>query len=320
MRLNAHLAWPSRTHLLRFVLVLFAVPLFSLLTPSKAHAYVSCSVDSATISFGTAQTATGTVDYSCVQLFEPGTINVCVAIGSPSTPGTPAQPKMANGANALNFNVYRNAARTQVWNNAQPLQGSMTLSGWLSSSSGSISFYGQIPSGQSVPAGTYQATFSPTVLTFGSGSSCPQGGNGGSIVAYVDAQVPNSCTVTALGDADLGIVSATAGATYGNTSVRVNCPNGTPYTIGLTPSNGNSSGLGALSGTGSNTDKPPYQLRKTSNTGPIWGQAVSSTNAGNGQSGTGTGANQTYPVYVSVPSPNYTPDQYSDTVTVTLNF
>ncbi|MEZ5688127.1 MAG: spore coat U domain-containing protein [Caenibius sp.] len=320
MTMNRHTGFWSRARLIRCLIVLFAFPVFSLLTPGKAHALVSCSVDSASISFGTAQTATGTVDYSCVQLFEPGTINVCVAIGSPSTPGTPAQPKMANGANALNFNVYRNAARTQVWNNAQPLQGSMTLSGWLSSSPGSIPFYGQIPSGQSVPAGAYDAKFNSTILTFGFGSGCPQAGNADPITVFVYADVPNSCTVTALGDADLGIVSATAGATYGNTSVRVNCPRDTPYTIGLTPSNGNSSGLGALSGTGSNTDKPPYQLRKTSNTGPIWGQAVSPTNAGNGQSGTGTGANQTYPVYVSVPSPNYTPDQYSDTVTVTLNF
>ncbi len=106
----------------------------------------------------------------------------------------------------------------------------------------------------------------------------------------------------------------------GSTSISINCSSGTAYYVGLSPSNGNTAGLGALSGTGINNDKPTYQLRSVSSSGPVWGNTATATSVGNGVAGTGTGSAQTLTAYATLPSANYTPDNYSDTVTVNVNF
>lgn len=96
----------------------------------------------------------------------------------------------------------------------------------------------------------------------------------------------------------------------------VACSNNTPYTIGLQPSNGNTAGSGVMAGTGSNTDKVPYQLSSTPGpSGTVWGNTSLNTVAGNG-----TGTTTTYPVYATVPSANYTPDNYADTVTIAVTY
>jgi spore coat protein U-like protein len=64
----------------------------------------------------------------------------------------------------------------------------------------------------------------------------------------------------------------------------------------------------------------PYQLNSVSNTGPVWGNTATATTVGNGVAGTGTGISQPIPVYATVPSANFTPDTYTDTVTVNVNF
>ncbi len=130
----------------------------------------------------------------------------------------------------------------------------------------------------------------------------------------------NDCQVTAQGNANLGQAATTVSPVYGSTSISVRCSSGTPYNIGLQPSNGNANGAGELRGSVGNGDRPAYQLRRTSGSGPIWGNTASVSGAGNGVGGTGNGTDQSYPVYVSVPNTNYKPDAYRDTVTVTLNF
>jgi len=136
----------------------------------------------------------------------------------------------------------------------------------------------------------------------------------------VTATVANACTVTASNLA-LGNVAATSTSIAGSTTISVNCPNGTAYYIGLAPSNSNTAGSGVLSGTGGNTDQVPYQLSSTAGpSGTVWGNTATASSVGNGVSGTGTGASQTHTVYVTVPSANYTPDTYTDTVTVTVNY
>lgn len=136
------------------------------------------------------------------------------------------------------------------------------------------------------------------------------------------------CTVTAgaSSNINLGSVSANAVNTTGNSTISVNCSTTTPYYIGLAPSaanGGNTTGAGAMSSvanSATNTDKVPYQLNQTSATGPVWGNTATSTSVGNGVAGTGTGLAQTYTVYATVASANYTPDSYVDTVTVNVNY
>lgn len=140
---------------------------------------------------------------------------------------------------------------------------------------------------------------------------------------HVTMTITKACAVTAGGGSDIALGSHAATDTNiaGNNTISVNCSKTTPYFIGLAPSNANTGGAGTMGGTGSNTDKVPYQLRSTSGlTGTIWGNTATDSAVGNGVGGTGTGANVSHTVYVTVPGANYTPDSYSDTVTVNVNF
>jgi len=78
--------------------------------------------------------------------------------------------------------------------------------------------------------------------------------------------------------------------------------------------------MSSVANAATNTDKVPYQLNRTSATGPVWGNTATDTAPGNGVAATGTGLAQTYTVYATAPSANFTPDDYADTVTVNVNY
>ncbi|MBV8044691.1 spore coat protein U domain-containing protein [Pluralibacter sp.] len=140
--------------------------------------------------------------------------------------------------------------------------------------------------------------------------------------------IEKACTVTAgaSSNINLGSVSATAINTSASSTISVNCSKSTPYFIGLAPSaanGGNTTGAGAMSSvanSGSNSDKVPYQLNQTSATGPVWGNTATSTTVGNGVAANGTGQAQTFTVFATAASANFTPDDYADTVTVNVNY
>lgn len=137
--------------------------------------------------------------------------------------------------------------------------------------------------------------------------------------------VLKSCTVTAGSGSNinLGSVSTNATNTSGSNTISVNCSKTTPYYIGLAPSNANLLGAGTMASSTNpvtNTDKVPYQLNQISATGPVWGDTATTIAAGNGVAGTGSGAAQSYTVYATAASANFTPDSYADTVTVKVNY
>lgn len=138
----------------------------------------------------------------------------------------------------------------------------------------------------------------------------------------VTIEITSTCIIGGTtADLDFGSHPASDTNISGSTVLQVACANGTPYNIGLLPSNSDDTGAGVMSGTGSNTDTVPYQLRQ----GPaliadIWGNTATPTDVGNGVAGVGTGAFTNYTVYATVASANYTPDSYSDVVTVNVNF
>ncbi|AMZ77756.1 MULTISPECIES: Csu type fimbrial protein [Enterobacter] len=137
--------------------------------------------------------------------------------------------------------------------------------------------------------------------------------------------IQKSCTVMAgnTSNINLGTVDASATNTSGNNTISVNCSKTTPYFIGLEPSNNNTLGAGVMSSVANganNTDKVPYQLNQTSATGPVWGNTATTTTVGNGVEGTGDGTPQTFTVYATAASANFTPDNYADTVTVNVNY
>lgn len=293
--------------------------------PAKAQANIVCSITSQSISFGTGSTATGTLGYSCVSYNLLSTsLTLCSTLGTPSYPGSVAQPKMIDSANnSLNFNLYTNAARTTVWSGSTMITKAITVPGF-GSVSGTIPFYGAIPTGQGAPPGSYTASFYNTSLGMEYFGSCAEhvlltfDGTNNTLTAT--ATVPSTCTL-ATNTMALSPVASTSTNIAGSTTLSVTCTSGTAYYIGLAPSNGSTAGAGVLSGSVGNSDKPPYQLRSTSGTsGTIWDNTATTTSVGNGVSGTGNGSAQNHTVYVTLPSANYRPDSYSDTVTVNVNY
>lgn len=141
----------------------------------------------------------------------------------------------------------------------------------------------------------------------------------------VTATVATQCMMsTAANDLNFGTVPTSAGTVTGSTAFGVTCTNGTPYYIGLLPSNTNLTGAGVMTSVANaatNTDQVPYQLRSTSGTsGTIWGNTATSTSVGNGVAGTGTGSAASYTIYGTATVANYTPDSYQDQVVINVNY
>ncbi|PNU06517.1 Csu type fimbrial protein [Novosphingobium guangzhouense] len=135
----------------------------------------------------------------------------------------------------------------------------------------------------------------------------------------VEITIVDTCTVTAGGPAniDFGEVETTETDLLEQGVITVNCSLTTPYTIGLTPSNADTTGAGEMESTDAAiTDVVPYQLYSDAGT-TAWGSAALG-DPQNGLAGTGTGLDETYDVYAGVASTNYTPGSYIDTVTVTV--
>ncbi|MGV8803810.1 MAG: Csu type fimbrial protein [Polaromonas sp.] len=138
-------------------------------------------------------------------------------------------------------------------------------------------------------------------------------------------KINKACTVTAGSSSNIQIgavagVDSNSGSNNGTSNISVTCSKTTPYNIGLLPSNTNTAGAGVMAGTSGNTDTVPYQLNSGSATGPVWGNTATATVVGNGVAGVGNGSAQTIPVFATAPSANFTPDSYTDTVTVTVNY
>lgn len=294
--------------------------------PSPAHANVDCS-GNASINFGTSQSATGSVNYSCRNYGATAVnLTLCTVRGSVAWPGTDSQPAMMAGNSRLYYNVYTSINRTQIWNSSTPITQAVSIPAG-GTRNGTFSFYGYIPGGQTAPPGAYQSWFYNTtvgILVAGN-PTCQRNYRdfaGRDFTTPVNTTVVNACTITAGAGSNInfGVIQSTARNRSTSSQIAVNCPSGTPYNIGLAPSNGNINGAGEMSGSAGNAAKVPYQLRRTSSTGPVWGNTATSTNIGNGVSGTGTGANSIISVYSTLPSADYPADTYRDTVTVTVHY
>lgn len=297
--------------------------------PGIAHANVVCGLNGSApnISFGSSSSGVGTIGYTCTNYSNSAvSFTLCAGFGTPSYPGTPAQPLMQGAGSTLAFNLYTDAARTQVWTATSPVSVPVSIGAGIGTAiSGQLPFYGAILTGQSPPAGSYNASIYNTVLGFLAGNAClasPPGGNfsGLDFTLLAQATVVSACVVSANPTLNLGTVSANTANASGSNVIQVTCPTGTAYYIGLRPSNNSTTGAGVMKGTSSNTDTVPYQLRSGSVTGSAWGNTATATSVGNGVAGTGNGTAQSITVYATASNTDVTPDSYSDTVTVVVNY
>lgn len=143
--------------------------------PLQAGA-ASCTITSPTLNFGsydplaaTSHDSTAVVNVSCTRTVTPSErVNYTL---TSSIGGGPAYAtrRMLNGAEILNYNIYRNAARTQIWGDGTggsfAITGSFTLNNATPTRNRNHTIYGRIPPLQDAAAGSYSDALVVT-LTF----------------------------------------------------------------------------------------------------------------------------------------------------------
>lgn len=146
----------------------------ALLLPALASAAVTCTVTSTSTAFGvynpfsvTPTFANGTVQVTCTLLSGGATTVTLVSSYSTGASGSYAMRTMLSGANALNYNLFYDAAYTQIRGNGTG--GSTTggatliLTAGNPTQSASGTIYGRIPAGQDIAAGSYSDTIIVTI-------------------------------------------------------------------------------------------------------------------------------------------------------------
>jgi spore coat protein U-like protein len=103
---------------------------------------------------GTPDDSTGTFRFNC----NPTNLRPRVSLSTGA--GTYAQRQMVMGAERLNYNLYRDAARTQIWGDGTAP--SVFLNRARRNTTYTI--YGRAPAGQWVAAGNYTDTITITLL------------------------------------------------------------------------------------------------------------------------------------------------------------
>lgn len=320
------------------------------LMPLPASAATSCSASMSALSFGVVNpfsgtvSATATLNYSCTSTTVLGVIgakvNMCFSIGSGAQgTGALAPRQMLSGSSVMSFNIYKDAAYSQIWGTLSdgtygPMSATLAVPlGLLSSTAtGSLSVYGRIPSPQTalVP-GSYSNIFSGGNTEFsyrynndllGTASypaSCSSGGNDGGSSSFpftASASVLPMCNpVFTVNDVDFGSHGSLVASIDTSATMAPQCTNTTPYQIGLDNGiNASGSSRRMKSGSGAYVG---YELYRDNGRTQRWGSTLNVDTL----SAAGNGSPQTVTIYGRV-APQTTPAAggYSDTVTVTVTY
>lgn len=312
----------------------------------SAQAAVSCTASMSALNFGTVELVDGstppsvnaTLSYTCNNTGNSTeSLRVCFNIGDgDQSLGSfdPRLMKLTTGNNTLKFRLFQGTSGT-VWgsngNAAVPNPFTDTMSiARRSSVTRSTTMRGELLALQgTAPPGQYTDNFggihTSITLSSNQGSTVPSTCNGsssGNFPFVVNATVAKSCLVTA-DPLNFGSIDGLPG--MGNrdqtSTINVTCSASTVYKVGLSPSNGSTTGAGVMSPTGGvpgNTDTVAYRLYRDANRSLPWGSVVDT----NTVTATGNGTAQALTVYGRVlgSSVNVRPDSYRDTVTVSVTY
>jgi len=131
----------------------------------SATVNANCTVSAAPVDFGTVDTlsatavlGSGSVTVTCTS----GTSWTAAADVGGGSGATFATRRMTDGGNTLDYTLFRDAARTQVWGDGSGT--TFTVGNTGSGSAQTFNVYGRVPGGQSsVPAGGYSDIVGVTI-------------------------------------------------------------------------------------------------------------------------------------------------------------
>jgi spore coat protein U-like protein len=131
-----------------------------------AHALaVNCSVTASTVAFGTytpltTTPSTGTISITCTSVVGVSPATITLSAGS----GTFTQRTMTSGANTLGYNLYLDAAHTEIWGDGSggSMADMLNLNQGALGSTTTATVYGLVPSQDPAP-GSYTDTITVSV-------------------------------------------------------------------------------------------------------------------------------------------------------------
>ena len=272
----------------------------------------------------------GEVTITCNNILAPW-VRVCIHMGSPN--GV-YDPRRMDGPDArrLDFNIYQDAAHTQIWGSRQsgpydPNYVDIPLG--PGGSSDAISFYARVPGHQSdVTAGLYTANYSTRDLFIewaGYALSPPDCGqrlpDSAEFSSVVTANVVGDCTVSAT-DLDFGQVTSSIESRPVESIgvITMNCTNNLNYTIALDAGQGPAAtvAMRMLNRYGTPFEVLRYSLYVDRNHRRTWGDGTLGTETVHDK---GTGHAQTFTVHGQIPpQPNPAAGSYADMVRVIVTY
>ncbi|MDD3764939.1 MAG: spore coat protein U domain-containing protein [Nevskiales bacterium] len=322
-----------------------------LLNAAPAQSATTCTADMTDVQFGSSDPYAGwtdvnaTLSYNCntlgLSLLAGAAVRLCFSIGSGSQgTGSILPRRMLDGSNELQFNLFSDAARTQVWGTFPSGHVEVTLEYSVpvlgGSGSGTLQVYGRVESNQlSAIPGSYSYTnsfsgsdaqmtyrYNEQLLGIGNPSiptNCTSSGIGGGSDDFpftASATVNAACNPTfSVQNIDFGTQGLLTAAIDTTATLSPQCTNTTPYQVGL------DNGLHASGNTrrmqSSGGQYVTYELYRDAGRSQRWGNTQNVDTLG----GTGAGDAQNVTIYSRVASQNTPPSgDYSDTVTVTIYY
>lgn len=258
------------------------------------------------------------------------TVGVCIYLDEGDGGGDGAVYRhLRQGGEILPFNLYKDAARSQIWGSDLAFAASgaqriiVTLAGLLPSvGSAIVPVYGRIPAAVSDrPVGAYLSTFAGSArarYSYNDTIACDgiegtQAGDSFTATASIIA----TCVVEA-DDLDFGSRGKLDTAADSTSQLRTSCSAALPYAVALGTGGGGSFGARRMEHSGVPTETVNYQLYIDPARSQIWGDGLGGTGTG-GE--TGSGSPQASTVYGRVPlQATPIPGDYQDTVIVTVSY
>lgn len=333
------------------ILILALILLMLLFPAHEAAALTTCSASSTPLAFGpTAGTAntdtTAAVTITCnttaVSLFSTVRVRMCLNIGDGADgAGQFAPRRMVNGfGDPMQFQIYRDAARSQIWgSNTIPaiptpllidLQYSVVVIG--GGGNANATMFARVPVQTGLASGNFNNAFSGThtrldyryaeqlIGTPNYPASCTTGGIGGGNATFpftATASVPNHCQFNIVTNLAFSNVAGSISANQDQTStIGLTCTNRTPWQLGL---NNGQNAVGNLRRMrlGTTGNYVNYELYRNAGRTLRWGNTLDTDTL----TGTGSGLTQTIDVFGRVPPPQTVPaGDYKDVITVTMTF